>query len=401
MNQLTAITFDYGALDADTANSLRRQAERIRAQVKTTTCTIIEIGRDILAVKQHLKHGQFSKWVEAECGFTVRSAQNYMRAAEFAEGKHETVSLLEPAAVYKLVAKSTPPAVVAAAISRIESGEALNEASIKEMMGHARYEAREAALKADQERRDSKLPKGTLEARRAKQAEETRLFTERRESDKRAAIAAARAIVDRIGLDAARFLSETLEANDMWNVLEELQIELQRRKDETDDGMPRLVTMDDINARRAAEDAEAGGETLILRHDHNAEELGLVEPEPITPNAIINSVANDPAVRAATGMWDRTAPSTHRDLVRARDEAQARMGILEADRAYLYSTEVESYLLPITMRMARGDEAATIQRLRREFRVLYGDYAERVLTFCLRNYQHANGEGLRRAAEAA
>ena len=41
----------------------------------------------------------------------MRSAQNYMRAAEFAEGKHETVSLLEPAAVYKLVAKSTKRAV--------------------------------------------------------------------------------------------------------------------------------------------------------------------------------------------------------------------------------------------------------------------------------------------------
>ena len=140
---------------------------------------------------------------------------------------------------------------------------------------------------------------------------------------------------------------------------------------------------------------------LILRHDHSAEELGLVEPEPITPNAILNSVANDPAVRDAARRWDRTAPSTHRDLVRARDEAQARMGIPEADRVYLYSSEVESYLMPITMRMGRGDEAATIQRLRREFRVLYGDYAERVLAFCLRNYHHAHGEGLRRAAEAA
>jgi hypothetical protein len=102
MNQLTVTTFDYGALDAEIADS--RQAERIRARIKTTTCTIIDIGRDILAVKQHLNHGQFSKWVEAECGFNIRSAQRYTGVAALAADKYDTVSLLEPATVYKLVA---------------------------------------------------------------------------------------------------------------------------------------------------------------------------------------------------------------------------------------------------------------------------------------------------------
>jgi hypothetical protein len=140
---------------------------------------------------------------------------------------------------------------------------------------------------------------------------------------------------------------------------------------------------------------------LILRHDHNAEELGLVEPEKITPDMILASVSNDPEVKEAGARWDRATPSTHRDLVRARDDAQARLGIAPQDRAYLNSSEIDSYLLPIAMRMGRGEEAVTVQRLRREFRALYGDYAERVLAFCLRSYQHAHSDGLRRAAEAA
>jgi hypothetical protein len=49
--------------------------------------SIVWIGRDLLAVKQMLEHGQFVHWVAKECGFSIRTAQNYMRVAEFFEGK--------------------------------------------------------------------------------------------------------------------------------------------------------------------------------------------------------------------------------------------------------------------------------------------------------------------------
>jgi hypothetical protein len=58
-------------------------------------------------------------------------------------------------------------------------------------------------------------------------------------------------------------------------------------------------------------------------------------------------------------------------------------------------------LLPVVMRMGRDDEAVTVQLLRQKFRQLYGpEYAERVLVFCLRTYQHS-AEGLKRAAGIA
>jgi hypothetical protein len=53
------------------------------------------------------------------------------------------------------------------------------------------------------------------------------------------------------------------------------------------------------------------------------------------------------------------------------------------------------------MRMGRDDEAVTVQMLRHKFRRLYGEYAERVLVFCLRTYQHSHAEGLKRAAGIA
>jgi hypothetical protein len=109
-------------------------------------------------------------------------------------------------------------------------------------------------------------------------------------------------------------------------------------------------------------------------------------------------VADDPEVKEAAARLDRATPSTHYDLVRARDEAQARMGIPVANRAFLSSAEVNDYLLPIIVGMGPGGEVATAQALRRDFDVRYGDLSSRVLEFCLRTFQHGNIDGLKRAA---
>jgi hypothetical protein len=71
-----------------------------------------------------------------------------------------------------------------------------------------------------------------------------------------------------------------------------------------------------------------------------------------------------------------------------------------ADAAPLYSGEVESYLIPIIMRMGRGDEPAVVASLRRELRHLYGEHAEAVLMFMLRTYPHTGGDALLAAAQA-
>jgi hypothetical protein len=112
-------------------------------------------------------------------------------------------------------------------------------------------------------------------------------------------------------------------------------------------------------------------------------------------------VADDPEVKEAAARLDRATPSTHYDLVRARDEAQARMGIPVANRAFLHSAEVDEYLLPRIVGMGPGGEHAAAQALRREFNERYGDLGPKVLAFCLQTYRHGNIEGLKRAAGLA
>ena len=77
------------------------------------------------------------------------------------------------------------------------------------------------------------------------------------------------------------------------------------------------------------------------------------------------------------------------------------MGIPVAKRAFLYSADVDSILLPIVMRMGPGDEAATAQALTRDFNERYREFGQRVLAFCLSTYQHGNIDGLKRAVGVA
>ena len=53
-------------------------ADRIRERVKKTVEDIIDVGNDLLAVKEALPHGQFGPWLKAEFGWSERSAQNFM-----------------------------------------------------------------------------------------------------------------------------------------------------------------------------------------------------------------------------------------------------------------------------------------------------------------------------------
>jgi Protein of unknown function (DUF3102) len=169
--------FDYGGVSSDTAGKLRKQAERIRARITRHTRDAIETGRDLIAVKDHLDHGQFTAWVEVELGIPARTAQAYMQAARFAddEAKTATVALLPPKTLHRLAAKSTPAAIKVDVLRRIEAGEVVPDKEVANRIAAARSEqqraAKEAATKA---RRSKSHSKRAREQHEAYQREEER-----------------------------------------------------------------------------------------------------------------------------------------------------------------------------------------------------------------------------------
>ena len=108
--------------------------------MKRTVEDIIEVGKDLLAVKEALPHGAFGKWLSAEFGWTERTARNFMAVAEWFGPKTEMIFDLRiaPTAAYLLAAPSAPDEARQAAIERAESGGTISATVAKEILAETR-----------------------------------------------------------------------------------------------------------------------------------------------------------------------------------------------------------------------------------------------------------------------
>ena len=141
------VAFDYDSLSRAVAKQVRSAAERIRQKVKKTLDDIMEVGTDLLDVKASLEHGRFGSWLQAEFGWTVRTAQHFMAVAEQFGPKNEIISHLafQPTAAYLLAAPSVPDQARQLAIERAEAGERITTKVAREMLGTGAEEAGDRA----------------------------------------------------------------------------------------------------------------------------------------------------------------------------------------------------------------------------------------------------------------
>jgi hypothetical protein len=190
---LVAQGFDYSALPADVANTARAAADRIKDRHSRTMAAIIEIGRDLLAIKEHLKHGQFLAWLQAEFRMTDRTAENYMLAATSFGDKVEIISNLPPTEVYRLASPSTPPSVRDAVLARLEAGERVEPVEVRALVRDAKETARRGKAEAPMSPRQRKT-------RAQKPDEEERRKQESRIGDE----AAERATADLVDFIASQ-----------------------------------------------------------------------------------------------------------------------------------------------------------------------------------------------------
>ncbi len=144
VNELTQAYFDYAVLPIDAALTARAAAERIKLRLKRTVEDIIEIGRELTAVKDQLPHGQFLPWVAAEFEMSQWTANQFMNAADRFGDKLEIITNLKPTILYSLAAPSTPESVVTQAIEHVESGEKVTIADVKKWKQRAEESQKES-----------------------------------------------------------------------------------------------------------------------------------------------------------------------------------------------------------------------------------------------------------------
>src|SRR5436190_867105 len=146
--------FDYSPLDPQVAGQLREKAARIRERVRKTLEEIIEVGNDLVAVKEALPHGQFGPWLKSEFGWAERMAQNFMAVAQAFGPKTAIIAdlAIQPTAAYLLAAPSAPDEARQTAIERAEACEQITTAVAKEILAETRKKKRpkqQKALSAD------------------------------------------------------------------------------------------------------------------------------------------------------------------------------------------------------------------------------------------------------------
>jgi hypothetical protein len=132
--------FDYASMRSDIANQMRAAADRIH---QLRYAAVVDIGRELIAIKERIEHGHFVEWVESECRMSIRTAQRAMKAAEMVE-RNDKLSYLPADGLLALSARAAKP-IAEKIIGRIDAGEQPSAAEIKEQIEDAKWAVKRAS----------------------------------------------------------------------------------------------------------------------------------------------------------------------------------------------------------------------------------------------------------------
>jgi hypothetical protein len=132
--------------------NLEALADRIRDRLQRHVRDMVAIGADLIAAKDKLGHRNFGPWLEREFRLTARSAQLYMRAAEWAEGKSGIISHLPPYAIHLLSAPTTPEPIRKEVVEAIRAGSDVDFQEVGERIRHKRAVLLETRRKEERKR---------------------------------------------------------------------------------------------------------------------------------------------------------------------------------------------------------------------------------------------------------
>jgi hypothetical protein len=140
MGAQTALTliqptlFDYAALDRSTEVAARSDAALVKGLMRRTAEDLIDIGNALIRQKDALPHGMFLPWIATEFKMSDVTAIKMMNVArEYGGSKSELASDLSATALYELANPATPLEVRIEIEHRIEAGELVTAADIREL----------------------------------------------------------------------------------------------------------------------------------------------------------------------------------------------------------------------------------------------------------------------------
>lgn len=115
--------FDYKILNQDKRQFLQETTRDLKERLQRTAQDIWEIGQKLADVQSRLDHGQFGSWLEAEFGWSRRTAYNFIRVYKaFQENAKFAQTNIAPSALYLLASPSTPQSIRDQFIQQAKTG---------------------------------------------------------------------------------------------------------------------------------------------------------------------------------------------------------------------------------------------------------------------------------------
>lgn len=128
-------SFDYEVLDAEQRIVVQQRTGEIRERLRRSAQEIWEIGQKLADVRSRLKHGQFDAWLNAEFGWSRRTAYNFINVYEaFGERANLAQTEIATSALYLLAAPSTPQEVREEFLQRAKEGETLTHKELRQAL---------------------------------------------------------------------------------------------------------------------------------------------------------------------------------------------------------------------------------------------------------------------------
>ncbi len=129
--------FDYGTVAKDAKGKLIYLAGQINREKNAVAESLMTIGEHIGEAHQLLAgkggDGKFSEWVQETCGFSRRTAYNYMLAYQKFHGC-EGIAYISQDAMYALSGPETPPGAFKEAVKLAEKGQRVDLKHAKNLL---------------------------------------------------------------------------------------------------------------------------------------------------------------------------------------------------------------------------------------------------------------------------
>lgn len=129
--------FDYGTVEKDVKGKLIYLASQINREKAAMINAGMTVGKHVAEAHSLLagngRDGKFTEWVNKVCGFSRRSAYNYMLAFQRFDGC-EGIDFISQDALYALSGPDTPPQAVKEAMKLAGKGQRVDVKAAKNLL---------------------------------------------------------------------------------------------------------------------------------------------------------------------------------------------------------------------------------------------------------------------------